>query len=114
MLLTCNATGVYQAGEACRGSCIAGNGKALYMKFPLDEEIVGAWWQQKVAHHQPSLHDEIPYLVLRVEKGRLYFDENIEHLPAQEFEVEQNEGAAFRWRFQPSGLVLELDSRCER
>jgi hypothetical protein len=91
---------------------LAGNGKALYMKFPLNEELTEEWWQKQIAHHQPSVHDEIPYLVLRVEKGRLYFDENIEHVPAQEFEVDESDGSAFRWKFQPSGLVLELNSRC--
>jgi hypothetical protein len=50
--------------------------------------------------------------VLQVQATRLYFDENIEHLPPQEFEVDESDNTSFRWKFQPSDLVLELSSRC--
>lgn len=91
---------------------IASNGKAIYLKFPLHEAQTIGWWQ-KVAVFQPSLLDEEPYLTLRVQNHRLYFDENIEHLPAQEFEVEEGDESSFRWKFLPSNLVLELSSRCD-
>jgi len=87
------------------------NGKSIYIKFPLHEKKTAGWWQ-RIGLHQPSILDEDPFLTLRVERGRLYFVENIEHLPPQEFEVEQSEGSAFRWRFKPSELVLELSSHC--
>lgn len=90
---------------------LAANGSAVYLKFPLDDALTAAWWQ-RMGNFQPSLLDEDPYLVIRVAKNSLYFDENLEHLPAQEFEVEQSDKGSFRWRFEPSGLVLELDSRC--
>lgn len=91
---------------------ISANGKSIYLKFPLNEAQTIGWWQ-KVAVFQPSLLDEEPYLTLRVQNHRLYFDENIEHLPAQEFEVEEGDESSFRWKFLPSKLVLELSSRCD-
>ncbi len=91
---------------------ISANGKSIYLKFPLNEAETIGWWQ-KVAVFQPSLLDEEPYLTLRVQNHRLYFDENIEHLAAQEFEVEEGDESSFRWKFLPSKLVLELSSRCD-
>ncbi len=91
---------------------ISANGKAIFLKFPLHEGQTVQWWQ-RVAAFQPSLLDEEPYLTLRVQNHRLYFDENIEHLPSQEFEVEEGSESAFRWKFLPSNLVLELSSRCD-
>lgn len=90
---------------------LSSSAKALFIKFPLNEEAAAEWWQRMGAL-QPSIIDEDPYLVLQVQAARLYFDENIEHLPPQEFEVDENDNTTFRWKFQPSGLVLELGSRC--
>lgn len=90
---------------------LVATGKAFLLRFPLDEESTLRWWQ-RMGLQQPSLLDEEPYLVLRVNRATVFFDENIEHLPPQEFEVEEGRGTAYRWRFQPSGLVLELDSHC--
>lgn len=93
---------------------LAANGKALYIKFPLNEEAVAVWWQ-RMGEQQPAVADEEPYLVLRAQAGRLYFDEDIEHLPPQEFEVIENkeDKNTFRWFFPNSQLTLELDSKCE-
>jgi hypothetical protein len=90
---------------------LSGSGKALFIKFPLNEEAAAEWWQ-RMGSLQPSIIDEDPYLVLQVQATRLYFDENIEHLPPQEFEVDESDNTSFRWKFQPSDLVLELSSRC--
>ncbi len=90
---------------------LASNGRSLYLRFLLEEARTSRWWT-RVAEHVPAVIDEDPYLVLRVEKGRLYFDENEEHLQPQEFEVEQNAQGKFLWRFLPSGLVVELPSKC--
>jgi hypothetical protein len=90
---------------------LSANGKALYMKFFLNDAQVAPWWL-RVGTHQPSVIDEEAYLKLRVEKNRLYFDETLEHLPAQEFEVEETPDASFRWAFEPSGLTLLLSARC--
>lgn len=90
---------------------LVATGKAFLLRFPLDEESTLAWWQ-RMGLQQPSLLDEEPYLVLRVNRSSVFFDENIEHLPAQEFEVEEGKGAHYRWKFLPSGLVLELNSTC--
>lgn len=102
---------VLHAPEPTEPIGLSANGKALFTKFLLNDGEVGAWWQ-KVGVSQPSVLDEDAYLMLRVEKSRLYFDENIEHLPAQEFEVEGATGANIRWQFQPSNLILELSSHC--
>jgi hypothetical protein len=102
---------VIYAPEPTEPVGLANNGKAIFIKFPLNEEAASEWWQ-RIAEFQPSIVDEDPYLILRVEASRLYFDENIEHLPAQEFEVDEGDNSSFRWRFQPSDLVLELSSRC--
>lgn len=90
---------------------LVSSGRAFYLRFSLNEADVAQWWH-RLSVHQPALLDEDPYMVLRVEAQRLYFDENLEHLPTQEFEVEESKGATFRWRFQPSQLVLELNSSC--
>jgi hypothetical protein len=102
---------VIYAPEPTEPIGLEGDGKALFLKFPLNEEATSEWWQ-KMATFQPSLLDEDPYLLLRVEQNRLYFDENLEHVPAQEFEVDESDDSSFRWRFLPSGLVLELSSKC--
>jgi hypothetical protein len=92
---------------------LSANGKSLYFKFPLNETLTLGWWQ-KVSSFQPSLLDEEPYLTLRVQNHRLYFDENIEHLITQEFEPEDSDDPAIRWKFLRSNLIIEMSSRCER
>jgi hypothetical protein len=87
------------------------SGRAVYIRFSLNEGETAEWWH-RIARHQPSLLGEDPYLALRVERSRLYFIENLDHLPSQDFVVEETDPSIFRWRFQPSGLVLELSSRC--
>lgn len=90
---------------------LANSGKALFLRFPLNESLTAGWWQ-RIAVDQPAVMGEEPYLLVQVQRNRLFFDENPEHLPPQEFEVEEGTGAAFRWRFMPSELVLELSSKC--
>lgn len=102
---------VIHAPEPTEPIGLAGNGRALFIKFPLNEEATAEWWQ-RMGNLQPSIIDEDPYLVLQVQAMSLYFDENIEHLPPQEFEVDESDNSTFRWKFQPSDLVLELSSRC--
>lgn len=102
---------VIHAPEPTEPIGIGAGGKTIYMRFPLFEGPTAQWWQ-RIGVHQPSVLDEEPYLMLRVNRSRLYFDENIEHLPPQEFEVEDSDKSSYRWRFQPTGLVLELSSRC--
>lgn len=102
---------VIYAPEPTEPIGLSSSGKALFIKFPLNEEATAEWWQ-RMGGLQPSIIDEDPYLVLQVQAMRLYFDENIEHLPPQEFEVDESDNTSFRWKFQPSDLVLEMSSRC--
>jgi hypothetical protein len=89
---------------------VAANGTAVYLKFPLDDGPTAPWWV-RMARQQPALLDEDPYLAIRVSKNSLYFDENLEHLPPQDFDVEVRKDGTLRWAFA-NGMVLELDSRC--
>jgi hypothetical protein len=102
----------FSAPEPTEPIGISGNGRALFLRFPLDEQLAINWWQ-RVARHQPSVLDEDPYLVLRVSKKRLYFDENIEHLPTQEIEVDEDtDPGNYHWRFLPQGFRLEFSTSC--
>lgn len=90
---------------------VAPKGNALYMKFSLDEAKTSSWWTQIVSDF-PELYGEDPYLVLRVEKNRLIFEDDIRHLAPQEFETEESGSETLRWRFKPSDFTVELPSRC--
>jgi hypothetical protein len=90
---------------------VSANGKALYFKFFLHDEKAAPWWS-RITLDQPAVMDEDPFLVIRAHRSRLYFDENIEHLAPQDFEVEEAAEGRFRWRFLPTNHVVELPSRC--
>lgn len=102
---------ILSAPEPSEPIGVSANGKALFLKFPLHEEQTTIWWQ-RMGRQQPAILDEEPYLTLRVEKNRIYFDENIERLPPQDIEVEENTAGTIRWKFFPSRLIVELPSKC--
>jgi hypothetical protein len=90
---------------------ITPDGRAIYIRFPLYDRLVHDWWH-KLGNQLTPLFDEEPFLVLRVSKNRIYFEEDIKHLIPQEFEVERTKGSILRWRFQPSDITIELDGHC--
>lgn len=97
--------------EATEPLGISRNGKAVYLKFPLEEPMTLEWWT-RVVKNMPMVIGEDPYLVLKVEKEKISFDADINKLNPQEFEVQDSSPEALRWRYLPSNLILELSSHC--